>query len=68
MVNNFETRLDGIAIHCRHRAEPDKIHLLFELCANGNNLRRFNFERQLAAVMLARDYSVGNQHGGRKFS
>jgi len=67
VINDFEARINGITIYRSDRAEADEAEVLFELGANFDDFRGLDFERQLAAVVFARDNGVGYQSGGRKF-
>src|SRR5215472_7707579 len=53
MVDHFEPRLARIPVHCRHRAQPDKLLIVLEKAAHAGDLRGCNFQRQLSTIPFA---------------
>src|SRR5271163_1982575 len=61
VIDDFEARLNGIAVNGGDGAKADEIQLMFQLAAYFDDPRRFDFQSQLATIVLAPEDGLGNQ-------
>ncbi len=67
VVDDLKAGLDRVTVDGGDSAEADEVEVAFEFGANFDDFCGLDFERELAAVVFARDNGVGYQGGGRKF-
>ena len=66
MIDHLEARLGRIAIHRRDRAQAHELLIVLQKPADARDLRRRDFQRQLAAVELAAGDGIARRRPPRQ--